>query len=34
MISAMQEALKDEQSRDHSINNWKGILYNIKKLLE
>lgn len=30
----MQEGFKDEQSRDYSISNWKGILDNIKKLLE
>ncbi|PKP35916.1 MAG: ATPase [Bacteroidetes bacterium HGW-Bacteroidetes-17] len=29
-----QEAFKDLQSRDNSIDNWKGILNNIKNLLE
>ena len=33
-LSVMQEGFKDEQSGDHSINNWNGILDNIKKLLE
>lgn len=33
-LNVTQEGFKDEQSRDHSIGNWKGILDNIKNLLE
>jgi len=29
-----QEGFKDEQSRDHSIGSWNGILNNLKNLLE
>lgn len=34
ILNVTQEGFKDEQSRDHSIGNWKGILDNIKNLLE
>jgi uncharacterized protein YndB with AHSA1/START domain len=34
ILSVTQEGFKDEQSREHSVGNWKGILDNIKKLLE
>ncbi|MCK9208239.1 MAG: SRPBCC domain-containing protein [Salinivirgaceae bacterium] len=33
-LAVTQEGFKDLQSRDHSIDNWKGILNNIKNLLE
>lgn len=29
-----QEGFKDKQSCDHSIENWKGVLNNIKNMLE
>jgi len=28
------EGFKDQQSHDHSVENWNGILANIKNLLE
>ena len=34
ILSVKQEGFKDEQSREHSVGNWKGILDNIKNLLE
>ena len=33
-LTVTQERFKDEQSRDHSVSNWKAVLYNIKNLLE
>jgi len=33
-LTVTQEGFKDEQSRDHSIGNWQGVLENIKNLLE
>jgi uncharacterized protein YndB with AHSA1/START domain len=33
-LSVTQEGFKDEQSREHSVGNWKGILDNIKNLVE
>jgi uncharacterized protein YndB with AHSA1/START domain len=33
-LTVTQEGFKDEQSRYHSVGNWKGILDNIKNLLE
>lgn len=33
-LSISQEGFKDEQARDHSIANWKGILEKLIKLLE
>lgn len=33
-LSVSQERFKDEQSREHSVGNWKDILDNIKNLLE
>jgi len=33
-LTVTQEGFKDEQSREHSVGNWKGILDNIKNLLE
>jgi uncharacterized protein YndB with AHSA1/START domain len=33
-LSVTQEGFKDEQSREHSVGNWKGILDNIKRLVE
>lgn len=33
-LTVTQEGFKDMNSRDHSVNNWKGILTNIKNLLE
>lgn len=33
-LTVTQEGFKDEQSRDHSVGNWKGIFDNIKNLLE
>jgi len=34
VLSVTQEGFKDEQSREHSVGNWNGILSNIKNLLE
>lgn len=34
ILLVTQEGFKDEQSREHSVGNWKGILNNIKNLLE
>jgi uncharacterized protein YndB with AHSA1/START domain len=34
VLSVKQEGFKDEQARDHSVDNWKGVLNNIKNLLE
>jgi uncharacterized protein YndB with AHSA1/START domain len=33
-LSVTQEGFKDEQSREHSVGNWKSILDNIKNLVE
>jgi uncharacterized protein YndB with AHSA1/START domain len=33
-LTVTQQGFKDEQSRDHSVSNWKGVLDNIKNLLE
>ena len=33
-LTVTQEGFKDQQSRDHSVGNWNGILINIKNLLE
>jgi uncharacterized protein YndB with AHSA1/START domain len=33
-LSITQEGFKDEQSREHSVGNWKNILDNIKNLVE
>jgi len=33
-LTVTQEGFKDEQSRDHSVGNWQGVLENIKNLLE
>jgi uncharacterized protein YndB with AHSA1/START domain len=33
-LSVSQEGFKDEQSCEHSIGNWKGVLDNIKNLVE
>ena len=33
-LTVTQEGFKDQQSRDHSVGNWNGILTNIKNLLE
>lgn len=33
-LTVTQQGFKDEQSREHSVGNWNGILDNIKKLLE
>ena len=33
-ITVTQEGFKDQQSRDHSVGNWNGILTNIKNLVE
>ncbi len=33
-LTVTQEGFKDQQSRDHSVGNWNGILTNIKSLLE
>lgn len=33
-LCVTQEGFKDEQSREHSVGNWKGILDNIKNLVE
>lgn len=33
-LSVTQEGFKDEPSREHSVGNWKGILDNIKNLVE
>lgn len=33
-LSVTQEGFQDEQSREHSVGNWKGILDNIKNLVE
>lgn len=33
-LKITQEGFADEKSRDHSVDNWKGILDNIKNLLE
>lgn len=33
-LTVTQEGFKDIESRDHSGDNWKGVLANIKNLLE
>lgn len=33
-LTVTQDGFKDLQSRDHSVGSWKGILANIKNLLE
>ena len=33
-LTVTQEGFKDQQSHDHSVGSWKGILTNIKGLLE
>jgi uncharacterized protein YndB with AHSA1/START domain len=33
-LTVTQEGFKDQQSHDHSVGNWNGILANIKILLE
>jgi hypothetical protein len=33
-LTVTQEGFKDERSREHSVRNWKGILNNIKNLVE
>jgi uncharacterized protein YndB with AHSA1/START domain len=33
-LKVTQEGFKDEYSLEHSVDNWKGILDNIKKLVE
>jgi hypothetical protein len=34
ILRVTQDGFKDEQSLNHSVGNWKGILENIKNLLE
>lgn len=34
VVTITQEGFKDEQSRDHSIGSWNGILNNLKTLVE
>ena len=34
VLTVKQEGFKDSKSRDQSIEHWKGILKNIKNLLE
>jgi uncharacterized protein YndB with AHSA1/START domain len=33
-LTVSQKGFKDEESRDHSVENWKGVLTNIKNLLK
>ena len=33
-LTVTQQGFKGEQSRDHSVSNWKAVLDNIKNLLE